>query len=70
MATKSRTVQARSRRPSGSAKRIPKHLKKPELRWMDRFLRSLHQVAPVESIPAIYLQMLRNSTKGIPRTLH
>lgn len=54
----------------GSTKRSPKHLKKPELKWMDRFLRSLQDVAPVESIPAQYLPMLRHSTKGLTRNLH
>lgn len=49
------------RKPSQHNKRrfSKNYLESPELRWMDRFLRSFKKVAPADWIPAQYHPALR-----------
>ncbi|MFO1463954.1 MAG: hypothetical protein U1F66_09240 [bacterium] len=47
----------------------PGYLKRPELGFVDRLLRSFHQVAPEEWIPSQYQNLLK-SKRGRTKTLH
>ena len=70
--TQYKVKKASKTRPRSSTKRKPRRkspLASPELRWMDRFLKSFQEVADEQWIPAHYVHAIQREWKAKP-TLH